>query len=81
MLIKTRYMILTLEIGSIHLNDKIQPNEPSCISFQNEFIHLCKSMYNLMTGDPNDESLFRSLTTSSTILLKTGSLILLNLIS
>jgi hypothetical protein len=30
-------------------------------------------MYNLMTGDVDDENLFRALTTSSTILLKTGS--------
>ncbi|CAF1035573.1 unnamed protein product [Adineta steineri] len=41
---------------------------------QTEFIHLCKSMYNLMTGDVDDETLFRALTTSSTILLKTGEM-------
>ncbi|CAF1052748.1 unnamed protein product [Adineta steineri] len=41
---------------------------------QTEFIHLCKSMYNLMTGDVDDENLFRALTTSSTILLKTGEM-------
>jgi hypothetical protein len=31
-------------------------------------------MYNLMTGDADDENLFRALTTSSTILLKTGEM-------
>ena len=31
-------------------------------------------MYNLMTGDVDDENLFRALTTSSTILLKTGEM-------
>ncbi|UJR21588.1 hypothetical protein I4U23_024670 [Adineta vaga] len=41
---------------------------------QTEFIQLCKSMYNLMTGDVDDENLFRALTTSSTILLKTGEM-------
>ena len=29
-------------------------------------------MYNLMTGNVDDENLFRALTTASTILLKTG---------
>ncbi|CAF1266589.1 unnamed protein product [Rotaria sordida] len=41
---------------------------------QTEFIHLCKSMYNLMTSDVDDENLFRALTTSSTILFKTGEM-------
>ena len=43
---------------------------PHC--FQTEFIQLCKSMYDLMTGDADEENLFRALTTSSTILLKIG---------
>lgn len=39
---------------------------------QTEFIQLCKSMYDLMTRHRDEENLFRALTTSSTILLKTG---------
>ncbi|CAF4929484.1 unnamed protein product, partial [Rotaria sp. Silwood1] len=30
-----------------------------------EFIHLCKSVCNLMTGATDDENLFKELTTSS----------------
>ncbi|CAF5078189.1 unnamed protein product, partial [Rotaria magnacalcarata] len=40
---------------------------------QTEFIHLCKTMYDLMTSAADDENLFHSLTTSSTILFKTGT--------
>ncbi|CAF4497386.1 unnamed protein product [Rotaria socialis] len=41
---------------------------------QTEFIHLCKTMYNLMTSAADDENLFHALTTSSTILFKTGEM-------
>ncbi|CAF3404201.1 unnamed protein product [Rotaria sp. Silwood1] len=39
-----------------------------------EVIHLCKSIYSLMTGAIDDENLFKALTTSSTLLLKMGEM-------
>ncbi|CAF1392144.1 unnamed protein product [Adineta ricciae] len=54
-------------------NPKPKPSQLPLMN-QTEFIHLCKSMYNVMTGDIDDEDLFRALTTSSTILLKTGEM-------
>ncbi|CAF3293415.1 unnamed protein product [Rotaria sp. Silwood2] len=39
-----------------------------------EFIHLCKSIYSLMTGATDDEDLFKALTTSTTLLLKMGEM-------
>ncbi|CAF0826405.1 unnamed protein product [Rotaria sp. Silwood1] len=41
---------------------------------QTEVIHLCKSIYSLMTGAIDDENLFKALTTSSTLLLKMGEM-------
>ncbi|CAM2713950.1 unnamed protein product [Rotaria socialis] len=41
---------------------------------QTDFIRLCKSIYNLMSGAVDDENLFRALATSSTILLKMGEI-------
>ncbi|CAF3906161.1 unnamed protein product [Rotaria sp. Silwood2] len=52
---------------------KLKPSQLPLMS-QTEFINLCKSMYNLMTSDADDENLFRALTTSSTVLFKTGEM-------
>ncbi|CAF3958220.1 unnamed protein product, partial [Rotaria magnacalcarata] len=41
---------------------------------QTDFIRLCKSICNLMSGAVDDENLFRALATSSTILLKMGEI-------
>ncbi|CAF0924420.1 unnamed protein product [Rotaria sordida] len=57
-------------------NGEITYLKPSQLPLMNqtEFIRLCKSIYNLMTGAANEENLFRALATSSTLLLKMGEI-------
>ncbi|CAF1369075.1 unnamed protein product [Adineta steineri] len=57
-------------------NSEVTHLKPSRLPLMNqvEFIHLCKSMYSLMTGADNDETLFKALTTSSTVLLQMGEI-------
>ncbi|CAF4493213.1 unnamed protein product, partial [Rotaria sp. Silwood2] len=57
-------------------NGEITYLKPSQLPLMNqmEFIHLCKSIYSLMTGATDDEDLFKALTTSTTLLLKMGEM-------
>ncbi|UJR27471.1 hypothetical protein I4U23_008757 [Adineta vaga] len=57
-------------------NAEITHLKPSQLPLMNqvEFIHLCKSLYNLMTGLNDDENLFKALTTASTVLLQMGEM-------
>ncbi|CAF0721766.1 unnamed protein product [Adineta ricciae] len=70
--VSTEEQLTTDEVKEAE-NPKPKPSQLPLMN-QTEFIHLCKSMYNLMTSDTDDEDLLRALTTSSTILLKTGEM-------